>query len=190
MSRAYLNRLQEKYQKQIVASLQKEFKYTNPLAVPKITKVIVNVGIGGVVHDKAAFEKTLTSMKLITGQKPLICLAKKAIAEFKIREGDPNGLKVTLRKVRMYQFLDKLFSLVLPRVRDFQGVSRKSFDGQANYTLGLKEQIIFPEIDYDKIDKVRGMEITFVTTTKDKKQAERLLELMGMPFEKEKKGIK
>ena len=177
-------RLQEKYQKKVVPVLAKEFKLKNDLAVAKVEKVVINVGIGEITHDKAALEKAIDSLAVITGQRPLICQAKKAIADFKVREGNAIGLKVTLRRRKMYQFLDKLFSLVLPLVRDFQGVKKTSFDNQANYTLGLQEQVIFPEIDYDKIDKVRGMEISIVTSTKDKKQALRLLELMGMPFEK------
>jgi len=183
-----MNRLQEKYQKQIFPILKKEFKISNSLAVPKIIKAVINIGVGDIAQDKPALEKAKESLKAITGQKPLVRPAKKAIADFKTREGNTIGFKVTLRKKRMYQFLDKLFCLVLPQVRDFQGVKRKAFDGQANYTLGLKEQIIFPEIDYDKIDKVRGMEISIVTNTKDKKMALRLLELLGMPFEKEKNG--
>ena len=184
MQNKHLNHLQEKYQKQVVPVLQQEFKIANVLAVPRVLKVVVNVGLGAISQEKGSLEKAELSLKLITGQKPLVCLAKKAIADFKIRQGDPVGLKVTLRRVRMYQFLDKLLNLVLPRVRDFQGVKKTAFDKSANYTLGLKEQIIFPEIDYDKIDKVRGMEITIVTTTKDKNKALRLLELLGMPFEK------
>lgn len=180
-----MNRLQEKYQKEAVPVLEKEFKFKNDLAVPRVEKVVINVGIGEITHDKGALEKAINSLAAITGQKPLVCQAKKAIADFKIRQGNVIGLKVTLRRKRMYQFLDKLFSLVLPLVRDFQGVKRTAFDDQANYTLGLQEQVIFPEVDYDKIDKVRGMEISIVTSTKDKKQALRLLELMGMPFAKE-----
>lgn len=179
-----MNRLQEKYQKQVVPALQKEFQLKNKLAVPRLTKVVVNIGIGSIAHDKGAVEKAKTTITAICGQKPLVCLAKKAIAEFKTREGLAVGLKVTLRGKRMFAFLDKLFTLVLSKVRDFQGVKLTAFDQQANYTLGLREQIIFPEVDYDKIDRVRGLEITICQTTKDKKQAKRLLELLGMPFEK------
>lgn len=178
------SRLEEKYQQEIIPLLQKEFALANRLAVPRLIKVVINMGIGEIAHDKTALEKTKESLALITGQKPLVCPAKKAIADFNIRKGTPVGLKVTLRKKRMYQFIDKLFTLVLPRVRDFQGVKRKSFDNEGNYTLGLKEQIIFPEVDYDKIDKVRGLEITFVSNCKDKKKNLRLLELLGMPFER------
>lgn len=179
-----MNRLQEKYQNQITKKLQEEFKIKNFYAVPKIIKVVINVGIGSIVKDKQAMEKAINTMQSITGQKPLIKNAKKAIAEFKIREGDPVGLTTTLRSERMYQFIDKLFSLVLAKVRDFGGVKRSAFDKKGNYTLGLKEQIIFPEVDYDKIDKIRGLEITFVTNAGDRKKSFRLLELLGMPFEK------
>lgn len=180
-----MNRLEEKYQKEIIAVFQKEFNIKNSLAVPKIVKVVINVGIGQISSDKPAQEKAINVLAAITGQKPTIRKAKTAIAEFKIRRGTIVGLTVTLRKKRMYQFLDKLFTIVLPRVRDFQGLKRSAFDQQGNYTLGLKEQIIFPEVDYDKIDKIRGLEVTIVTSTKNKKQALRLLELLGMPFEKE-----
>jgi large subunit ribosomal protein L5 len=179
-----LNRLQAKYQQEIRPILKKEFKVSNSLAVPKVVKVVINVGVGEIFHDKGALEKAKETLMMITGQKPLVCPAKKAIADFKIRKGQPVGLKVTLRGKRMYQFLDKFFTLVLAQVRDFRGANRKAFDGQANYTFGLREQTIFPEVDYDKIDKVRGLEISLITSTKDKKKALRLLELLGMPFEK------
>lgn len=185
-----MNRLKEKYQKKIIPLLQKEFGFKNILAAPRIEKVVINIGIGDITHDKQALEKAVNTLSAITGQKPLICPAKKAIADFKIREKNPVGLKVTLRKERMYQFLDKLFTIVLPLVRDFQGVKLNAFDQSANYTLGLKEQIIFPEVDYDKIDKVRGLEISIITSTTDRKQALRLLELLGMPFEKIKEQKK
>lgn len=179
-----MTRLLEKYKKEVVPVLQKEFDKKNPLAVPKITKVVVNIGVGSLSKDKKGLEKATNYLAALTGQKPSIRTAKKAIADFGIRKGSPIGLMVTLRRKNMYQFLDKLFSIVFPRVRDFQGVSRDSFDGKGNYTFGLKEQIIFPEVDYDKIDKVRGLEITMVTNTKEDKKAERLLELLGMPFAK------
>jgi large subunit ribosomal protein L5 len=182
-----MNRLQKKYQQEIIPLLKKEFKISNFLAVPCITKTVINVGIGEISNDKQALEKVKETLKAITGQQPLARPAKKAIADFKIRQGNIVGFKVTLRGKRMYHFLDKLFSLVLPQVRDFSGVKRTAFDPQANYTLALKEQIVFPEVDYDKIDKVRGLEISIVTTTKDKAQALRLLELLGMPFEKKEK---
>lgn len=179
-----MNRLQEKYQQKIVPVLQKEFKISNPLAVPRLVKVVVNIGVGEIAREKQALEKAQQTLAMITGQKPLRRGARIAVADFKIREGDVVGLKVVLRQKKMYQFLDKLFTIVLPRVRDFSGVKRGAFDKQGNYTLGLKEQTIFPEVDYDKIDKVRGLEISFITSIKDKKQALRLLELLGMPFEK------
>lgn len=181
-----MNRLLKKYQNKIISILEKEFKIANPLAVPKVLRVVVNMGIGDISDNKEAIKKAIDTMALITGQKPLVCPAKKAIADFKIRQGTPVGLKITLRRRRMYVFLDKLFNLVLPKVRDFQGVKRNAFDKQANYTLGLTEQTIFPEVDYDKIDKVRGLEVTIVTSTQDKKKALRLLELLGLPFEKER----
>lgn len=179
-----MNRLEEKYQKEIVSVFRKEFNIKNHLAVPKIIKVVINVGIGQISADKPAQEKAINVLAAIAGQKPMIRKAKTAIAEFKIREGMIVGLSTALRGQRMYQFLDKLFTIVLPRVRDFQGLKKSAFDKQGNYTLGLKEQIIFPEVDYDKIDKIRGLEVTIVTSTTDKKQALRLLELLGMPFEK------
>lgn len=179
-----MNRLQQKYQKKVIPVLQKEFKISNSLAAAKIEKVVCNIGIGDIAHDKGALKKSQDTLAVITGQKPLLRGARIDVAEFKTRKGSIVGLKTTLRKKRMYQFLDKLFTIVLPRVRDFSGLKITAFDEQANYTLGLKEQIIFPEVDYDKIDKVRGLEITIVTSTKDKKQALRLLELLGMPFEK------
>jgi len=179
-----MSRLLKKYQKEIVPALKKKLKKDNSLAVPKVTKVIINVGIGDIAKDKTAREKAIKTLADMTGQTPQIRPAKKAIAEFKIRQGDPVGLKVTLRGKRAYHFLDKLFSLVLPKVRDFQGVSREAFDGSGNYTLGLSEQVIFPEVDYDTIDRVRGLEITLVTDTQDDQEALVLLEALGMPFAK------
>jgi len=172
-----------KYRKKIAPRLAKKLGKKNLLAVPRIVKVVINVGIGDIAKDKEKREKAINTLASVTGQKPQIRPAKKAIAEFKIRQGDPIGLKVTLRGRRAYDFLQKLFTVVLPRVRDFQGVKRGSFDKQANYTLALTEQIIFPEVDYDKIDRVRGMEITFVTSTSDKKEAKALLEELGLPFQ-------
>jgi len=174
----------EQYRKKIAPKLAKKLGKKNLLAVPRIAKVIVNIGIGDIAKDKEKREKAINTLAAITGQRPQIRPAKKAIADFKIRQGDPIGLKVTLRGRRAYDFLQKLFTIVLPRIRDFQGVKRGSFDKQANYTLALTEQIVFPEADYDKIDRVRGMEITFATNTKDKKEARMLLEELGMPFEK------
>lgn len=179
-----MNRLQDKYNQQIIPALLSEFNLENKMAVPKLTKIVVNVGIKEGASDKAALDKTAGWMATITGQEPSRRKAKKSIAAFKIREGDPIGLSVTLRKNRMYEFLDKLINIVLPRVRDFRGVPTTSFDGRGNYTLGFSEQIVFPEIDYSKIDKIRGLEVTLVTASHDDKQARRLLELLGMPFKK------
>lgn len=179
-----MNRLQEKYQQSINGILQKEFNFKNIMAVPRLVKIVVNVGIGEISREKQSLDKAKAVMAALTGQQPSLRSAKKAIAEFKTRQGDIIGLTTVLRGKRMYQFFDKLISLVLPRVRDFNGVKRDAFDDRGNYTLGLREQIIFPEVDYDKIDKVRGLEITIVTTAKDKQKALRLLELFGMPFMK------
>jgi large subunit ribosomal protein L5 len=179
-----MSRLLEKYQKKIAPALQKKLGKTNLLAVPQVTKVVVNVGIGDLVKDQTAREKASQTLAALTGQKPQVKSAKKAIADFKLRQGDPVGLKVTLRGKRAYHFLDRLFSLVLPRVRDFQGVPRGAFDGSGNYTLGLTEQVIFPEVNYDTIDRVRGLEITIVTDTEKDEEARALLEALGMPFEK------
>jgi large subunit ribosomal protein L5 len=180
-----MSRLQEKYQNTIVPKLKQELKKTNSLAVPKILKVVINIGIGQAGKDENTLKKISDYLTALSGQKPAVRCAKKSIAEFKIREGMPVGLVATLRGKRMYDFLDKLFSIVLPRVRDFRGLSRKGFDSKGNYTLSLVEQIIFPEVDYDKIDKIRGMEITIVTNAQDKKKAKMLLEELGMPFSKE-----
>jgi len=185
-----MNRLKKKYQTEIAPVFKKEFAIVNQMALPKIKKVVINVGVGQISSDKTALKKAADALAKLTGQKPSKRRAKKAISDFQIREGQVVGLKVTLRKKRMYHFLDKLFTIVLPRMRDFSGVSRQSFDHYANYTLGLSDQLIFPEVDYDKIDRVRGLEITIVTTTKEKKKALRLLELLGMPFTKEDKEDK
>lgn len=176
-------RLKVKFQQEVVPALQKEFDIQNSSAVPKISRVVINMGIGERGKDKTSLENTMATLKAITGQRALKTRAKKAIAEFKVRKGDVIGLKVTLRGKRMYYFLDKLFTIVLPGIRDFQGV-KPVFDQSANYTLGLREVTIFPEVDYDKIDRSQGMEGTFIIDTKDQKIAKRLLELMGMPFEK------
>lgn len=179
-----MSRLLTKYRQEIVPKLQKEFGFKNALAVPKIIKVVINIGVGDISRDENALKKSIDYLTALSGQKPLLTKAKKSIAEFKTRVGQAIGLKVTLRKRRAFEFLDKLFSLVLAKVRDFHGVKKSGFDNQGNYTLGLTEQIIFPEVKYDKIDRVRGLEITIVTSTKDSKQAKRLLEELGMPFEK------
>lgn len=177
-------RLQTYYREKIVPQLKQELSLSNDLAVPKITKIVINVGVKEAAKDKGVLEKAIAYMTQIAGQRPKVTRARLSIAGFQVREGAPVGLSVTLRHGRMYQFLDKLFTIVLPRVRDFQGVKRDAFDRQGNYTLGLKEQIIFSEIDYDKIDRVRGLEISIITNTNKKNHALRLLELMGMPFEK------
>jgi len=177
-----VSRLKEKYQKEVIPALIKEFGYKNVMEVPKLEKVTVNIGLGEAVQNPKAIDAAVEDLKAITGQKPVVTRAKKSIAAFKLRAGMRIGAKVTLRGQRMYDFVDKLINVVLPRVRDFRGVSPKSFDGRGSYTLGLKEQIIFPEIDYDKVDKVRGMNITLVTTAKSDEEARELLRLLGMPF--------
>lgn len=179
-----MNRLKEKYQNEIVPSLVEKFNYSSVMAVPKVEKIVVNMGVGDAVSNAKALDKAVEELTQITGQKPLITKAKKSIAGFKLREGMPIGAKVTLRGERMYEFLDKLISVSLPRVRDFRGISKKAFDGRGNYTLGVKEQLIFPEVDYDKVDRVRGMDIVVVTTANTDEEARELLTLMGMPFQK------
>jgi len=178
----YVARQREKYHKEVVPALMKEFGYTNPMQVPRITKIVLNIGMGEAIANAKALDNAVNDVTAIVGQKPLITRAKKSIAAFKLRAGMPIGVMVTLRSERMYDLIDRLFNIALPRVRDFSGVSSKSFDGHGNYTLGLREQLIFPELEYDRIDKVRGMELVFVTTAKTDQEARRLLELMGMPF--------
>jgi large subunit ribosomal protein L5 len=178
----YVARQREKYYKEVVPALMKEFGYTNPMQVPRITKIVLNIGMGEAIANAKALDNAVNDVTAIVGQKPLITRAKKSIAAFKLRAGMPIGVMVTLRSERMYDLIDRLFNIALPRVRDFSGVSAKSFDGHGNYTLGLREQLIFPELEYDRIDKVRGMELVFVTTAKTDQEARRLLELMGMPF--------
>lgn len=175
-------RLQEKYLSEVVKALQDKFQYKNVMEIPKVEKVVINMGVGEAVGNSKALEAAVADMTQIAGQKPVITKAKKSIAAFKVRQGMPLGAKVTLRGDRMYYFLDKLMNLALPRVRDFRGVSASAFDGRGNYALGLKEQLIFPEIEYDKIDKVRGMDIIIVTTAKTDEEARELLRLLGMPF--------
>ena len=175
-------RLKDKYLNEVVPGLQEQFKYTNVMAIPKLDKVVINIGLGEVTQNPKALDAAINDLTLITGQKPVVTKAKKSIAGFKLREGMPVGVKVTLRGDRMYEFVDRLVSVALPRVRDFRGVSPKSFDGRGNYSLGLKEQLIFPEIEYDKIDKIRGMEIVFATTAKTDEEGRALLKLLGMPF--------
>lgn len=175
-------RLQEKYLSEVVKGLQDKFQYKNVMEIPKVEKVVINMGVGEAVGNSKALEAAVADMTQIAGQKPVITKAKKSIAAFKVRQGMSLGAKVTLRGDRMYYFLDKLMNLALPRVRDFRGVSPTAFDGRGNYALGLKEQLIFPEIEYDKIDKVRGMDIIIVTTAKTDEEARELLRLLGMPF--------
>lgn len=178
----YVARQREKYYKEVVPALMKEFGYTNPMQVPRISKIVLNIGMGEAIANAKALDNAVNDVTAIVGQKPLITRAKKSIAAFKLRAGMPIGVMVTLRSERMYDLIDRLFNIALPRVRDFSGVSTKSFDGHGNYTLGLREQLIFPELEYDRIDKVRGLELVFVTTAKTDQEARRLLELMGMPF--------
>ena len=175
-------RLKEKYLKEVVPAMMQKFNYKNIMEAPKLEKVVINIGVGEATQNPKELDGAVEDLKAITGQKPVITRSKKSIAAFKLRTGMPIGTKVTLRSDKMYEFVDKLFNVVLPRVRDFRGVSPKAFDGRGNYTLGLKEQLVFPEIDYDKIDKVRGMDIVFVTTAKTDEESKGLLTFMGMPF--------
>ena len=179
-----MNRLKEKYTKEIVPALMSKFNYTSVMQAPKVDKIVINMGVGDAVANAKALDNAVEELTLVTGQKPVVTRAKKSIAGFRLREGMPIGAKVTLRGERMYEFLDKLVSVSLPRVRDFRGVSKKSFDGRGNYTLGVKEQLIFPEIDYDKVSKVRGMDIVIVTTANTDEEARELLTQLGMPFQK------
>ena len=179
-----MNRMQEKYNNEVVPALRKAFDFKNIMQVPRITKVVVNIGAGEALDNPKALESAVADLTIITGQKPVMTKARKSIANFKLREGRLIGTKVTLRGDRMWAFLDRLMSTALPRVRDFRGVSANAFDGRGNYTLGLRDQLIFPEIEYDKIDKLRGMEVTIVTTAKNDDQARVMLQLLGMPFSK------
>lgn len=177
-----MNRLKEKYETSIRKELTEKFNYTTPMQVPKLEKIVVNMGVGEAVHNSKALDDAIEELTVITGQKPIATKAKKSIANFKLREGMPIGAKVTLRGERMYEFLDKLVTIALPRVRDFHGISGNAFDGRGNYTVGIKEQLIFPEINFDKINKVRGLDIVIVTTAKSDEEGRALLTLMGMPF--------
>lgn len=179
-----MNRLEQKYVDTVKPSLMKEFNYSSSMEAPKIVKVVINMGVGDAIDNPKNLDEAVAELTQIAGQKPVITKAKKSIANFKLREGMPIGCKVTLRGERMYEFLDKLFNISLPRVRDFRGVSDTSFDGRGNYTLGIKEQIIFPEIDFDKVDRTRGMDIVIVTSAKTNEEAKALLTQMGMPFKK------
>ena len=179
-----MNSMLEKYKTIVVPAMEKEFGYKNVMQVPKIEKIIVSRGLGDVKDNSGAFNKAVDELAAITGQKPLVTLAKKSIANFKLRQGMKIGAKVTLRGEQMYEFLERLISIALPRVRDFQGVNDKSFDGKGNYAMGLTEQLVFPEISYEKIDKIRGLDIVIVTTAKTDKEAKALLEKLGMPFKR------
>ena len=177
-------RLKDYYKNTVFSGLMDKFQYKNAMEVPKLEKITLNMGLGGIKDNQKMLETAAQELAIISGQKPVMTKAKKSIANFKLREGMPIGAKVTLRGENRYVFADKFFNIALPRVRDFKGVSKNSFDGRGNYTMGIKEQLIFPEIDYDKIDKIKGMDITFTTTAKTDEEAQALLELLGMPFEK------
>lgn len=179
-------RLKERYKTEIVPELMREFSYGNPMQVPHVSKITLNIGLGEAKENARAVESASADIATITGQKPVVTRSKKAIANFKIRENVPVGIAVTLRGDRMYEFLDRLLNAALPRIRDFHGVPTKAFDGRGNFSLGVREQLIFPEIDYDKVDKIRGMQVNILTSAKTDEEGRRLLELMGMPFEKER----
>ena len=177
-----MEKLREQYQKEVIPALMKKFNYKSVMEVPKLEKIVLNVGLGDIRENPKALENTINDLSIITGQKPVVTKARKSIAAFKIREGVNMGCKVTLRSEKMYEFAYKFFNVALPRVRDFGGVSANSFDGRGNYSMGIKEQLMFPEIEYDKVDKLRGMDIIFVTTAKSDEEAKELLSLLGMPF--------
>jgi len=177
-----MNRLHERYRGEIVPALTKQFDYTNPMQVPRLTKIVVNVGLGEALQNAKAIDAAVGDISMITGQKPIVTRARRSISQFRLRTGNPIGIKVTLRGERMWDFLERLTTLALPRIRDFRGVQGRSFDGRGNYSLGLREQLAFPEIDYDKVDRLRGLEISIVTTAKTDEESKKLLELLGMPF--------
>lgn len=177
-----MSRLKERYTNEVAPALMKKFEYKSPMQIPKLDKVVINIGLGEAKDNQKALEGALSDLANITGQKPVVTKAKKSVAAFKLREGMNIGAKVTLRSEKMYEFIDKLFSVALPRVRDFRGINANAFDGRGNYALGIKEQLIFPEIEYDKIDAIRGMDIIFVTTAKTDEEARELLALLGAPF--------
>ena len=179
-----MSRLKEYYQEQVIPKLMNKFSYKNIMQVPKIEKVVINVGAGEARDNSKAISAIVNDLSIITGQKPVVCTARKSVANFKVREGMKIGVKVTLRSEKMYEFLDRFFNFALPRVRDFRGISANSFDGRGNYNMGVKEQLIFPEIEYDKIDKIRGMDISISTTARTDEEAKELLSLMGAPFRK------
>jgi large subunit ribosomal protein L5 len=174
--------LKARYASEVVPALQKQFSYTNPMQVPRVDKIVVNIGLGEALTNAKAVDAAVGDLQLITGQKPIVTRAKRSIAQFRVRTGNPIGVKVTLRGERMWDFLERMTRLALPRIRDFRGVPGKSFDGRGNYSLGLREQLAFPEIDYDKVDRLRGLEISIVTTAKTDEESRKLLELLGMPF--------
>jgi large subunit ribosomal protein L5 len=174
--------LKERYASEVVPALQKQFSYTNPMQVPRVDKIIINIGLGEALTNAKAVDAAVGDIQQITGQKPVVTRAKRSIAQFRVRTGNPIGVKVTLRGERMWDFLERLTRIALPRIRDFRGVPAKSFDGRGNYSLGLREQLAFPEIDYDKVDRLRGLEISIVTTAKSDEESKKLLELLGMPF--------
>ena len=176
------SRLHERYTAEVAPALIKQFEYGNPMEVPRVVKIVVNVGLGEALTNAKAIDAAVGDLSMITGQKPIVTKAKRSIAQFRLRTGNPVGAKVTLRGERMWDFLDRLTSLALPRIRDFRGIPSKSFDGRGNYSLGFREQLAFPEIDYDKVDRLRGLEISIVTTAKTDEESKRLLELLGMPF--------
>ena len=190
MADQYIPRLKRDYDDRIVKAMIEKFGYTNPMAVPRIEKIVLNMGVGEASQDKKKVEQAAGEMELIAGQKPVITKAKKSIAQFKLREGMPIGVKVTLRRERMYEFLDRLVTIAMPRIRDFRGLNPKSFDGRGNYAMGLKEQLIFPEISYDKIDKVRGMDVIVTTSANTDDEARELLRLFNFPFPKEEEDTK
>ena len=177
-----MSRLQEKYQKELMGELQQKLGLKNPMEVPRITKITLNMGVGGAIADKKVLENARSDMEKIAGQRPVTCKARKSVAAFKIRDGMPIGCKVTLRRERMYEFLDRLINIAMPRIRDFRGMNPRSFDGRGNYNMGVREQIIFPEIDYDKIDALRGLDITFTTTAKTDSEGRALLAAFNFPF--------
>ncbi len=188
MADAYKPRMKAIYEDRIVKAMTEKFGYKNALEIPRIEKIVLNMGVGEATQDKKRVEQAATEMELIAGQKPVITKAKKSIAQFKLREGMPIGVKVTLRRERMYEFLDRFITIALPRVRDFRGLNPKSFDGRGNYACGIKEQIVFPEINYDRIDKVRGMDVIVTTTAKTDEEARELLRLFGFPFPRDADG--
>ena len=179
-----MSRLKEMYSNEIMGAMKEKFGYKNVMQIPKLEKIVINMGVGEARENAKVIDAIMNDLATITGQKPVVCRAKKSVANFKLREGMPIGVKVTLRNERMYEFLDKFFNVSLPRVRDFRGINPNSFDGRGNYSTGIKEQLIFPEIEYDKIDKVRGMDINFITTANTDEEAKELLTLMGAPFAK------